>query len=121
MARAALTLQSTTRSGLTASYSAATVDGFAFDNEKHDVILHVKNGGAVSLTVTIQIPGNVDGEALPDKTVTINAGADKFIGPFPELYNQNSAIPDIDKAVYVDFSVQTSVTVAALKVGSLSY
>ena len=123
MARTELALQSTARTGLNPTYSAATVDGFGINNASEQVILHVKNGNAAACTVTIQTPKTIDGLALPDLTVSVPATTgDRFIGPFPKaLYNQVSVTPAIDEAVYVDFSIQASVTAAAIKLGSLSY
>ena len=124
MARTELTLQTTTRAGIAPTYTAATVDGFAVNNEYYRVILHVKNGNASPCTVTVQTPGTVDGLAIPDLTVVVPATTgDKMIGPFPgAVYNvDDSATTGVKKALIVTFSVQASVTVAAFKVGSTSY
>jgi hypothetical protein len=117
MARTALSVQTPSTSGLNATYTAATVDGHAFNNEDGNVLLHVKNGGAVSVTVTIDVAKTVDGLVVPDKTVSIPAGEDRFIGPFTEsVYNQNEVVTGIAEAILVNTSVQASVTYAALKV-----
>jgi hypothetical protein len=117
MARAALTVQTPTSSGLNPTYTAAIADGHAFDNANGDVILHVMNASAGSITVTIDVNKSTDGLAIPDKTITIPAGENRFIGPFKEsLYNQDSTTPDIDEAVLVNTSAQASVSYAALKV-----
>jgi len=116
MARQALAVQSTVRTGLKATYSAAHADGHAFNNAREDVFLHVKNGGAGAVAVTIATPGTIDGLAIPDLTVSIPAGEDRFIGPFPkELYGQS------DGTVHVNTDVQTSVTYAAIKSGGAGY
>jgi len=123
MARTELALQSTARTGLNPTYSAATVDGFAINNASEQVILHVKNGNAASCTVTVQTPNTIDGMAVPDLTVSVPATTgDRFIGPFPKaLYNKNDSLLGIAEAVWVDFSIQATVTAAAIKLGSLSY
>lgn len=116
MARTDLTAQEVVTTGLSASYVAATVDGHMFVcNQRR--ILHVKNGGAGALTVTVQTDLTRDGNlALPDRTVSIPAGEDRFIGPFDASTYQQRSGADAGK-VYVDYSVQTSVTVALLEVG----
>lgn len=108
MARTTLSAQQISRAGLTPSYAAANVDGHALPNGGEEV-LHVKtttNG----CTVTLQTPGTVDGQAVADRTVVIGTSSERLIGPFPPgIYNQPSG------EVYVDLSVVTGVTIAALR------
>lgn len=122
MARVALSVQSTARTGLEAAYTAATADGHAFDNTRENVFLHVKNGAGADTTVTISTPATVDGLAIPDRTVVVTASEDRFIGPFPKgLYNNDDSEGDtgLAEAVFVNVSPTTSVTYAAIKLGSL--
>jgi hypothetical protein len=113
MARQALVVQRCTAAGLEPTYSAASVDGHAAINDGRTV-LHVKNGDAASVTVTIQTPYQRDGLDLAERTVEVPAGEDRFIGPFARrIYNQSGT--DAGK-IYVDYSGVTSVTVAALQV-----
>lgn len=50
----------------------------------------------------------VDGLTLPEKTITIPAGATRLIGPFPpQLYNQSGSL------VFVDPSVSTTLALRA--------
>lgn len=73
--------------------------------------LLVENGGVGSITVTIVVPGSTDyGQAEPDYTVTVAAGASKLIGPFP------ADLADSDGLVSITYSGVTSVTVAAIQV-----
>jgi hypothetical protein len=117
MARTQLAVQSITKSGITPSYSAATVDGFAFDNSSGKVFLHVKNTSGSACTVTVDVPVTVEGLVVADLTFSVPATTgDKMIGPFsPSVYSQDSTTPDLDEAVLVNFSVQSGVSVAALK------
>jgi hypothetical protein len=111
MARTALSVQSIVRAGLSPTYTAANVDGHSVANEGKQTFIHVKNGGASPITVTIPTPGSVDGLAVADRTVNVPAGEERMIGPFPAaFYNQ------ADGTVHVDFSAVTSVTLAAFKV-----
>lgn len=122
MARAALTVQSTSRSGLNAAYTAAAVDGHAFENLRENVVIHVKNGGAGAVVVTIATPATVDGLAVPDRTVSIPAGGERFIGPFSKsVYNQDDTEGDtgIEEAVFVNTDTQADVSYAAIKLGAL--
>lgn len=119
MARTVLAVQSVTRSGLNATYTAATVDGHAFDNTTEKVFLHVKNQNAGTIVVTIQTPITVDGLAVPDRTVSIPTASERFIGIFPkEFYSQNDVALSLPQAVYVNTDVQASVTYAAVKLSS---
>lgn len=57
-------------------------------NKNGDTILRVINGSAEATTVTIVTPGEVGGNPVADKEVTVGAGKTKLIGPFdPSIYN----------------------------------
>lgn len=110
MARTALAVQDTSRSGLTPAYTAANVDGHAVANTGREM-LHVKTAGT-GCTVTLVTPGTVDGQAIADRAIVIGTSAERMIGPFPTgVYNQPGT-PDL----WVDFSAVTSVTIAAVRV-----
>lgn len=122
MARTALTLQTSTRPGTAITFTAATADGRAFDNENENVLLLVKNDSGASVTVTIDTPATVDGLALPDQGGSVAAGAIKVFGPFNKsLYVQDDRAGDtgLQYAVFVDTSVTTSISLAAVKIGAL--
>ena len=109
MARETLAVQEVVRGGLTAGYTAMEASGVAFANEGRS-ILHVKNltGGA---TLTVVTPNTVDGLAIADRTVTIPANTETFVGPFqPGVYNQSTDV------VYVDVTTAGSVSIAAIRV-----
>lgn len=117
MPRTALTVQSTSRDGLTATYSAGdATNDHEFDNSGQNVVLHVKNGGGSGITVTIVTPGTVDGLAIADKAVSVGAGVEMFIGPFN---NSQYGSGTNSRSVYFDLDTDTSVTLAALKLGSV--
>lgn len=118
MARTTLAVQTTTRSGIQPTFSAATADGHAFNNDGQMVYLHVKNGSGVSTTVTLDRVISVDGDVLTDRTVTVNASEEKVIGPFGnDVYGQVNSTLGIRQAVHVNASPQASVTYAAIKLG----
>ena len=111
MARTSLARQQLTDSGLMAAYSPAAAEGHAVENNGR-VILHVCNDSEEEVTVKI-LSGYVRaGLKLADREVLIEAGKQKFIGPFAtDIYNQTDGGAG---QVYVDYSVTEGVTVAAL-------
>jgi hypothetical protein len=79
------------------------------------VFLVVKNGSASPITVTVETPGSVDGQALADLTVTVAATADadgldfQAIGPFTTTFNQ------ADGYVWAVCSTVTDVLIGAFR------
>lgn len=109
MARTALTVQQIVPAGLAPTYTPANVDGNSVPGRHTGRFVHVKNGSGASVTVTVPTPGTVDGNAIADRAVAIDAGADEFIGPFGPVYQQS------DGSVHLDYSAVASVTVAVLQ------
>lgn len=121
MAFTELTIQSTGRTGSRAiTWSAAAADGNSFDNRSHDVVLLVKNASGASVDVTIATPAGYDSLALTDLVVAVAAGAEAMIGPFPgHVYDQEDSGNSIEKAILITTSAQASVSLAAVRLGSL--
>lgn len=111
---ATLTPQSVARTGLTPTFAAADVAGDEFVNDGN-TLLHVKNGDAASKTVTVasQVSSPPVGTAATDLAITIPAGEERMIGPLPK-----SAFDDANGKVQVTYDAVTSVTVAAVSMGS---
>lgn len=109
---ALLSLQAITAAGLAANYATASAGGDKVQLGASNIFLHVKNGGASSITVTITTQANTyKGLTVPDRTVTVAASADKMIGPIdPALH------ADINQQASIGYSAATSVTVAALRI-----
>jgi len=108
MARETLTVQPVVRAGLTASYTSFEASGVAFANEGR-TFMHIKNLTG-DTTLTIITPNTVDGLAIDDRTVSVGADEEHFIGPFqPGVYNQSTDV------VHVDISTATSVSVAVMR------
>lgn len=110
---ATLTTQVVKRTGVVPTYAAAAGGGDRFTPDAN-TFLHVKNGSAGSITVTVaatKVP-------TPDMTiasvaVAIAAGAEKMIGPLPAdvfAATDGSGLADIT------YSGVTSLTVAVVKV-----
>lgn len=77
-------------------------------------VLHVRNGGGSTITVTVVVPGNDEfGNARPDIAVSVAAGAHTAIGPL-----SSPLLPDpADGLIDITYSAVTSVTVAHITNG----
>ncbi|EFC80249.1 hypothetical protein [Parafrankia sp. EUN1f] len=71
----------------------------------------VRNGSGASITVTVRANGTVDGLTVPDRTVTVAAGASRLIDTRASIYRQN------DGYVYIDLSSSTTVVVGVVDLG----
>lgn len=105
-----LYVQRATLTGLSPSYTAADPAGDEFANSGR-AVLHVKNGGAASIDVTINSEAPCDYGYDHDVVVAVPAGAERIIGPFPK-----QRFNDPLSKVHVSYSAVTSVTVAVLEV-----
>lgn len=111
MARISLARQLLSDSGLTAVYAPAAVGGHQIENNGK-VILHVRNGSAADVQITIRSGYMRHGLKLADRVITVADGGAAFIGPFdPTTYNQTDGGAG---QVYVDYSGAEDVTIAAL-------
>ncbi|MFR0351787.1 hypothetical protein [Streptomyces sediminimaris] len=109
---ATLTTQAITADGLDPAYTAAAAGG---DKVKPgpNTFLHVVNGDAAPITVTLAVPGNYYGSvANPDLVVTVAASGELMI-PVP---GTPFADPSDSGLASVSYSAVTSVTVAALRI-----
>ncbi len=108
MARIDLSVTPMPRAGvsLAGALTAANADGhsFGFSAKRQ---LRVKNVATFARTVTVVMPGEVDGQPLPDRPYTIppNTG-DVLIPPFPEIYRQP------DGTVWINYDDPAGVSVA---------
>ena len=107
---ATLTVQTITASGLSPAYTPAAAGGDKLRPGK-TTFLHVKNGDASAVTVTLATPGTVDGLAIADRAVTVGASDDQMI-PVTALYGD----PADGGLAAVTYSATTSVTVAAIRI-----
>jgi hypothetical protein len=103
-----LTIQRLAQAGLKATYTTASAGGDTFSNDGN-TWLHIKNGGASSITVTIDSKTPCNQGFDHDLTITILAGEDKYS---PRL--EQSRFNDATGKVAVSYSAATSVTVAAI-------
>lgn len=110
---ATLTNQAVARSGLAPSYAAAAGGGDKF-RPNENVLLHVKNGSGGAITVTVVTPGSVGGQGIADLAVSVPAGGERMIGPFPERLFANAGDSGLASITY---SAVTSLTIACLELG----
>ena len=113
MAANKVTIQTIVRTGLEATYEAASADGHYWENTGKEFI-HLVNG-VTEGTITIVTPGTVDGHAIADLTVVCTASEERMIGPFP------AAVYEDDNKITFSFDVITDMTLAVIKLGSLAY
>ncbi len=102
------------RIGFTAAaptFAAANADGHQFHNSGKSIV-YVKNGGGVSINVTVPTPGVVDGLALADKVVAVPAGEERAFS-----LRKVSTYKQTDGYTHLDFSAVASVTIAILEGG----
>lgn len=109
---ATLTAQAIVRTGLEPSYASAAGGGDEFVNTGVQA-LHVKNGSGGDIVVTIETPNAVDTLAIADRDVTVPAGEERIIGPFP-----TSHYNDANGKVQITYDGVTSLTVAVLQLSS---
>lgn len=104
---AALATITVSRSGVSVAGVAASVGGDTFTNTGKEV-LRFRNASAGTLYAYFATPATMDGLAVSDRSLTLAAGAEIAIGPFPRyIYGTTVAIT---------YSAVTSLTVAVLAV-----
>lgn len=107
---ATLTVQTTPITGaadLTMASAAGGGDEFVNDGKTFFVI---NNGGGAQITVTFATPQTVEGLAVADGALTVDAGEIGMAGPFP-----TRTFNDSDGKAQITYSAVTSVTVAAVR------
>lgn len=106
---AALAQQQVSIAGVALTFVAAAGGGDTVPTGEHTTIL-VRNSGASTRTVTVDVPGNTRyGQPNPDVAVSVPAGATVAIGPLPtDLQNAS------DGAVHLTYSSATDLTLAVI-------
>ncbi|MFI9553718.1 hypothetical protein [Nonomuraea endophytica] len=108
MARADLTVTPMSRAGvsLTGALTPAVADGHRYGYSAKRQ-LRVRNTATSARTVTLVIPGEVDGQPIQDRPYTIPATTgDVLIPPFPEVYRQ------ADGSIHINYDDAAGVSVA---------
>jgi len=110
MPRIARAPQVISSAGLAAAYTApdAGLQESVVYNARR--VLHVKNTSGSTITVTLLDPQLVDGQAAPNRVVSILTATDQFIGMQSGVYLQT------DGTVWINYSASAGVVAAALEV-----
>ncbi len=102
---ATLTVTAIDRTGIQVSLAAADVGGDEFANTGREFLV-IDNASGVPVTVTAVTQKTIDGEAVADKSISVDAGQREYFGPFPTgTYN------DGNDRVQITYSAVASVTV----------
>ena len=107
---AELTVQKTSLAGLGPTFVPAQAGGDTFENDGR-TWLHVKNGGGSALTVQIDASQPCNFGFDHDASVSVPAGGERLIGPFPR--ERFGSKPNITYPGGV-----TSLTIAAIRLGA---
>lgn len=111
---ATLSTQTMNLAGASVTYTAAASGGDKATPSRR-TFLHVKNEGASAVTVTVDDTLSVEPSGAisfdPDIEVTIEAGADRFIGPIVETRFQGS-----DGLADISYDQVDSVSIAIISV-----
>jgi hypothetical protein len=107
---AQLTPQVIALAGITPTLVAAAAGGDEFVNSGRDFI-HIKNGDASSMNVTINSQSPCSQGSDHDVVVAVPASTgEKFIGPFPK-----DRFNDASGKVQITYSAVTSVTIGIVR------
>ncbi|MFI6160392.1 hypothetical protein ACIA59_10630 [Micromonospora haikouensis] len=114
MARASVTTQQVTRTGLNPALTAPPADGDIVDCGR--VALMVTNGSGSPITVTVEATAAQDGLDVADLVVSVPASGTRLIGPLPaRTFGQPYDSADAGRA-FVDYSAVASVTRAVITI-----
>lgn len=108
---ATLTVQAVALAGLAPTYAAATGGGDKVAPGER-TFLHVKNGAASAVTVTLTAAATVRGQAVSNLTVSVPASGERMVGPITADLFQNPT----DGLAAIGYSSATTVTVAAIRI-----
>ncbi|WP_232734071.1 hypothetical protein [Kitasatospora sp. CB02891] len=108
---ATFTTQVPTLAGLAPVYSAASAGGDRAECGDRN-FLHVKNGSASAVTVTLATTGAVRGQSVAPVTVSVPASGERMIGPLAGELFAGAA----DGLAAVSWSATATVTAAAFRI-----
>lgn len=108
---ATLSTQVVALTGLNPTYGAATGGGDKCEVGDRN-FLHVKNGSASSITVTLTATAALRGQTVSNVTVPVPASGERMIGPLSADLLQSPT----DGLCGIGYSASATVTVAALRI-----
>ena len=104
-----LTVQNINRAGIAPALIAAASGGNWFPNSGRTFV-QVRNGSAAAITVTLNSIRACDQGFDHDEPISIPAGADRLIGPFPPGRWDNA-----EQHTTITYSAVTTVTVGVFE------
>jgi hypothetical protein len=119
VARTELTVQVTSRAGITPNYQAVAAANDAMFLNTSDITLHIKNASGSTANIVFETPATIlsDALAVADAVGTVANGAEGVFGPFPAAWFNQASGADAGK-MYVN--VDQAVTIYAERQGALS-
>lgn len=111
MPRVAIPVTEVRRSGVALSLVASDATNDHYFMASGLVVLYVRNTGTTAALVEIPLTAAPDGQAVAPRQVSVPAGEDRYIGPFPTRDYLQS-----DGSVYVNVN-SADLSLGVLKVG----
>ena len=108
---ALLDVQIPSRDGIDPAYVPASSGGDSFPSPSGLEMVSVKNGDTSPHDVILKLTKTIDGQSATNRTVTVPAGGERMIGPFPVGDYRNDS-----GNVEIDYSAITSITVAVFRI-----
>ena len=105
---ATLTAQTIVRAALTPALAAAAAGGDEFVNTGKEFV-ELENASVGDIVATFVTTATVDGLAVADRTVTIDAGERRFVGPFSSSYE------DSETKIQITYDGVTSLTIGVFR------
>lgn len=107
---ATLSVQEIDLTGEKLDTTAAAAGGDKVPNDNGDVFLYVDNTGTASQDVRPQYDSDCDQGFAHEETITVPAGEDRMIGPFPKEHF-NDSVSEVD----IQYTSETGLQVAAVR------
>ena len=109
MARTVITQEVVSRDGLNPTQqSADATNDHSIENNPGDLALRIDNAGAGASVWEAIYAQEVDGETVPNKTLSVGAGAVRYFGPFP--------VTLFGTTISIDVDIDTSVTFEGVRI-----
>ncbi len=100
---AAVPVTQLTRAGIVAPAETAgdTTNGMTISNGG-SMWFEARNSDTVARTFTVDVPGDIDGIAPPDRSYSLAAGEVRRCGPWPQaVYGNSLFLPTVSSALIV--------------------
>lgn len=112
---ATLAIQNATKLGFEPTFAAVAAGGDEFVNDGKTLLEFVNSSGANAYTITVATPATIEGLAVADVAVSMQAGVGerRVVGPFPiNAFNDANGKVQI---TYTGTAPATDLTVAVIR------